>query len=62
LLTGKIRQNVIDCRGPLQTYGSSWGQEQQDAGISLWCIEVILTLIDILGSDSYINPASLSAR
>ena len=42
---------MIECRGPLQTYGSSWRQEQQNSNIVLFSIEFVLDFADALGAE-----------
>ena len=42
---------MIECRGPLQTYGSSWRQEQQNSNVILCSIELILEFADALGAE-----------
>ena len=42
---------MIECRGPLQTYRSSWRQEQQNSNVILCSIELILDFTDALGAE-----------
>ena len=37
----KFRHHVIECRGPLQAYWSSWRQEQQDSWLVLRGVELV---------------------
>ena len=40
-------QNAFDCRGPLQTFWSSWGQKQHNACVRKGGVEVLLKLRNI---------------
>ena len=46
-----FRHHVFECRGPLQTYRSSWRQEQQNSNVILCSIELILEFADALGAE-----------